>query len=229
MAIRHASRRVTAARPPKGGAGALLDAMVYMFAIVIAGILVAALLLILLARYAQNPSDARRELEESREPRPSVFPEPGPFFDLVRRLLASMGLEETDAQELGREGAMRLEVQKPGAFKPECYVVYVFAKRGGGEVDASDLLRVAGDVEHTDVGRGVVITHDRIDLSATAGLGTDLDLVDGLALLQLIDEHAPTLRDELAGSRIRGLSPPRTRSTAPKPRFAPVHGPPVSD
>lgn len=193
-----------------------------MFAIVIAGFIVAALLLILMARYAQNPGEARRELEESRDPRAAAFPEPAAFFDLVRRLLASMGLEETDAQELGREGALRLEVEKPGAFKPERYVVYAFAKPRGGEVDASDLLCVAGDVEHTDVGRGVIITHDRIDLSATAGLGTDLDLVDGLALLQLIDQHAPALRGELVGSRVRGQSPPRTRSTAPKPRFVSV-------
>jgi len=188
-----------------------------LFAVSVVAIVVAALLLLVLARYTKNPSNAR-EAELDGDQGHALAQER--FFSVARRLLGRMGLEEKDAKHLSREGAMRLEVVGEGAG--DHYVVYAFAKPGGAQVDASDLLLVAGDVEHAGVGRGVVITPNRIDIPASAGLGTDLDLVDGLAFVQLIDEHAPELRAEIAGRVLHGRKPARTRSTASEPRFAAV-------
>lgn len=197
----------------------LLASIPNMFAIIIAGIIAAIVVLFVIARYAKDPAVARHEVEGRDADLSDAALAPDAFFDVVRRLLARMGLRVADRQMLSRNQVMRLEVVGDGPLSPSRYVVYAFAKPQGDEVGASELLEVASDVEHSDASRGLVITPYGIELSATAGLGTDLDLVDGLALLRLVDEHAPELRPQLAGRRLRGRTPARTRSTAPEPRF----------
>lgn len=190
-----------------------------MFAVIVAAAIVAIVILLLLARYAQDPAEARQTVDSIHDAEVSDPIEPDRLFQIVQLVFERMGLVVERSRVSAREATARMEAVSSESYHPARYLIYVVARPGGEEVGAASLLRIADEVGHSDATRGVVVTPYRIDPGATAGIETELDLIDGMALLALVEEHAPELSTELRTHALRGVTPPRTTTTAPAPRF----------
>jgi hypothetical protein len=169
-----------------------------MALVIIVAVTIGVALLLLLARYAKDPSVLRAEVEARTHPtqhRPEV--DPGRLRSIVSELMTSMGLQVSEAEPLERAGAMRLVAVGRGVLRDARHIIYIEASPPGELVEAPTLLALAEDVTHNDASVGVVVTPYRIDRSAVAGLDVDLELIDGPALLALVKEHLPARADEM--------------------------------
>lgn len=155
-------------------------------------------LLLLLARYAKDPAVLRAEHAARSDPssrKPQM--DPRRLRVVVSELLRCMGLRVIEEEPLGRPGASRLVALGRGVLRDTRHIVYIEADPAGRVVEAATLLELAEDVAHSEASVGVVVTPYRIDRSGVAGLEVKLELIDGAALVQLLNGHLPARAAEM--------------------------------
>ncbi len=168
----------------------------------------AALLLLILARYAEHPAlsrqraDARQARRRLQKPRFDAQR----LQDIALELTRHMGLVTRASEPLERPGSLRLDAIGKGALRDAHHIVYIEPHPIGERVGPETVLQLAEDVRASGAQVGILITPFLIDRSATAGLDVDLELIDGLALRDLVAEHLPQLTAELDDHHLTGTT-----------------------
>jgi hypothetical protein len=166
-------------------------------------ILVGACVLLVLARYADDPAVLRDRFQRLGHSTPLKREiAPGRLRFIVSELLEGMGLRVLEVEPLDSTGAIRLVATGAGVLRDVRHIIYVEPSPVGHRVGASRLLALAEDVAHNGGGLGVVVTPYEIDRSGVAGMAADLELIDGRTLLGLINEYLPAHAAEMRTYRI---------------------------
>lgn len=182
-----------------------MQCMLAMIVAVIIFVAIAMLLLVVIARFSPHPSLSRQLADPTRrDAKPRIGA--ARLYEVATALLASMGVRIEDSAVMERRGSYRLVGVARGVLREARHVIYVEAEPPGAQVGPETLLELAGDVAATGAAAGVLITPYHIDRKATAGMDEELELIDGLALRDLVHRHLPHMseeidRYELVGSR----------------------------
>jgi len=177
-----------------------------MVLVIIVAVAMGVALMLVLARYAKDPNVLRAEFDARGRfgAKPEV--DPGRLRHIVSELLGCIGLHVIETEPLARAGATRLVAVGQGVLRDARHIVYVEASPAGNIVAAPTLLALAEDVAHNAASIGVVITPGKIDRSAVAGLDVDLELIDGLDLLELVKGRLPAHVAEMQSYRLAGTA-----------------------
>ena len=165
---------------------------------IILGLLFAAVIIVLLARFAPSPAARRLQQAERRAGRPAgtrlVASE---FQRLVRELLTrGMGLEVV-SEEVDGEDA-RLVLRRRGLGVADAiYAAMVVPSPPGNIVDQTRVVDLEQTVTALGAAGGMLFTPYAIDTSGLSGVRGELELIDGVRLRELFARHLPERLPEL--------------------------------
>lgn len=131
----------------------------------------------------------------------------GELRDIAVRVLSHRGITVADARPLDRDESMRLETVGTGKMRDTRQVVYLEAKPLHGRVSHHVVDALAEDVAASDATAGILFTPYHVDRSTAPDASVPLELVDGLALVRLVDHFEPNLKPTLERYRLVGSEP----------------------
>ena len=155
---------------------------------------------------------AKLELENWLQRRGRGTPAPDRIAPLRLRFVLShlaraMNLHVTDVRELGPGEPVRVVARGTGAYRDSRHLIYVCAEPPRDAVPPDVLVALTRDVEQSDAASGVLVTPYHIDRGLWDPGDTAIQLIDGLALLRLVEHHLPHLADEMRSYRMVGTTP----------------------
>lgn len=157
-----------------------------MIAILLIAALIAAALVLLLARYAP-PIGVRSWRRGSVSDRRPLMPLPL-LRQLTVDLLGALGLTVVEEPTQNVRRLMATKREPMGEMR---YVVVLDPAPRNGLVDQAAVLALAQDVKSERTAVGMLITPGEIETAGLAGLDVKLELLDGPRFRALIAEHLP--------------------------------------
>ena len=165
---------------------------------IILGVLLAAVIIVLLARFAPNPAAKRLRQAERRAGRPLGERQiPGDFRRIVRDLLTrGMGLEVVSEENAPH--AVQLVLRRRGlAVADAIYAALLVPSPPGNLVDQARVVELEQTVTALGAAGGLLFTPYAIDTSGLSGIRSELELIDGARLRDLVARHLPDRLSEL--------------------------------
>lgn len=174
-----------------------------VFVVALGALFFGAVLIMLIARYAPDAANARLEDQRRRDEADGLALHPPiPYEEwrvLVIDLLEALGF--TIALEHQTPTELDIVARSNEPLRAGRFVVHALHATPGDVVPQTDVLRLQEAVRGETASKGILMTPYRIDTAGLGGLDTNVELVDGKKLRELIVKYLPKKLDAIEGYR----------------------------
>ena len=160
-------------------------------------------LILLIARYSPDAAEQRAQALRRRDEAAGAVLHPAMPYDewrqLVIDLLEMLGFHIAMEHASGTE--LEIIARSTEPLRSSKYLVRAILEPPGDVVDQQALLSLHDTVKADGAGKGIVLTPYRIDSAGLGEMAAALELVDGVKLRELLEEHMPKKLDAIDGYR----------------------------
>jgi hypothetical protein len=162
----------------------------------------ASLLILLMARFSPNPAVVRLRADEERARVAGTLSPRIPYndfrmliIDLMEVLGFTISLEHHEANEVD----LIARCNEP--LKSGKYIVHAVISPPGDIVPQPAVMRLHETVRAEGAAKGILFTPYSIDTTGIGSVGSELELVDGHKLREMIEKYLPKKLDLIDGYR----------------------------